>query len=125
MTDARTSAVTGDAPTAALTRADFSLADLADIVATRAKAGPDQSYTAKLMANRPEAPAKKLGEEAVEVVIAAMTGDRQALTYEAADLIYHLLVVLEAGDVRIADVLAELQRRTAQSGLAEKAQRKR
>jgi phosphoribosyl-ATP pyrophosphohydrolase len=103
----------------------FTLADLAEIVATRAKAGADQSYTAKLMASRPEGPAKKLGEEAVEVVIAAMAGDRQALTYEAADLIYHLLVVLEAGDVRVADVLAELQRRTAQSGLAEKAQRKR
>lgn len=120
MTDANT-----DVPTDAFTLAAFTLADLADIVATRAKAAPDQSYTAKLMANRPEAPAKKLGEEAVEVVIAAMTGDRQALTYEAADLIYHLLVVLEAGDVSIADVLAELQRRTAQSGLAEKAQRKR
>jgi phosphoribosyl-ATP pyrophosphohydrolase len=103
----------------------FTLDDLAAIVAERAKASPEESYTAKLMASRPEGPAKKLGEEAVETVIAAMAGDRHALTSEAADLLYHLLVVLEAGDVAIGDVLAELQRRTAQSGLAEKAQRRR
>lgn len=125
MTDAKmdvheTGARETDAPGGA-----FTLDDLAAIVATRARAAPDQSYTARLMASRPEGPAKKLGEEAVETVIAAMAGDRKALTSEAADLIYHLLVVLEAGEVPLADVLAELQRRTAQSGLAEKAQRAR
>jgi len=103
----------------------FTLEDLAAIVAQRAKASPVESYTAKLMANRPVAPAKKLGEEAVETVIAAVSGDRRALTSEAADLLYHLLVVLEAGEVPLGDVLAELERRTAQSGLAEKAQRGR
>jgi phosphoribosyl-ATP pyrophosphohydrolase len=68
--------------------------------------------------------AKKLGEEAVETVIAAVEGDAGRLTSEAADLLYHLLVVLEIGRVPLTEVMAELRRRTAQTGLEEKAARK-
>src|SRR5215211_4753624 len=77
----------------------FTLPDLARIVAARARAPADQSYTAKLLADGPARAAKKLGEEAVEAAIAAVEGDRQGLVMEAADLLYHLLVVLRAGDV--------------------------
>jgi phosphoribosyl-ATP pyrophosphohydrolase len=101
----------------------FTLADLARIVAERAAASPQKSYTAKLIADGPARTAKKLGEEAVEAVIAAVQGDRDALVAEAADVLYHLLVVLQAGGVPLQDVMAELERRTAQSGLAEKAAR--
>ena len=104
---------------------DFTLADLARIVAERAAAAPEASYTAKLLAGGPERAAKKLGEEAVEAVIAAVQSDRAALTAEAADVLYHLLVVLHGGGVPLQDVLDELERRTAQSGLAEKAARGR
>jgi len=103
----------------------FTLADLERIVAERAAAPPDASYTAKLLAAGPSRAAKKLGEEAVEAAIAAVEGDRAALVAEAADVLYHLLVVLRARDVALADVIAELERRTAQSGLAEKAARPR
>jgi phosphoribosyl-ATP pyrophosphohydrolase len=101
----------------------FTLADLARIVAERAAASPQKSYTAKLIADGPARTAKKLGEEAVEAVIAAVQGDRAALVAEAADVLYHLLVVLQAGGVPLQDVMAELERRTAQSGLAERAAR--
>ena len=101
----------------------FTLPDLARIVAERAAAPPAESYTAKLLADGPARAAKKLGEEAVEAVIAAVSGDRQNLTAEAADLIYHLLVVLQGAGVPLQDVMAELERRTARSGLAEKASR--
>jgi phosphoribosyl-ATP pyrophosphohydrolase len=102
----------------------FSLNDLARLVAERASAGPGQSYTAKLLAGGPALAAKKLGEEAIEVAIAAVQGDRKALVAEAADVLYHLVVVLQAGNVPLDDVMAELERRTAQSGLAEKESRK-
>ena len=101
----------------------FSLADLEEIVAARAQASPDESWTAKLVAGGQRKAAKKLGEEAVETVIAAIAADRENLTAEAADLIYHLMVVLKIGNVSIAEVLDELARRTGQSGLAEKAGR--
>jgi phosphoribosyl-ATP pyrophosphohydrolase len=100
----------------------FTLPDLATIVATRADAPPSESYTARLVAD-PARAAKKLGEEAVEAVIAAVQDDAGALTAEAADVLYHLLVVLHARGVPLQDVLDELDRRTAQSGLAEKASR--
>jgi phosphoribosyl-ATP pyrophosphohydrolase len=103
--------------------ADFTLTDLAAIIAERAKAAPDTSWTAKLMALGPERIAKKFGEEAVEAVIAAVQGDKAALTAEAADVFYHLLVLLQARGVALADVMSELERRTGQSGLAEKATR--
>ena len=101
----------------------FSLDDLARIVAERAGAGAEQSYTAKLLAGGPAGAAKKLGEEAVEAAIAAVQGNRAGLVAEAADVLYHLLVVLRAGGVSLDEVMAELQRRTAQSGLDEKASR--
>lgn len=103
----------------------FSLADLERIVAERASASPEESWTAKLIAAGPERAAKKLGEEAVETVIAAVKGDRDELIAESADLIYHLLVVLKSRDVALRDVLSQLEARTARSGLAEKAARPR
>ncbi len=101
----------------------FSLEQLEAIVASRAEASPDQSWTAKLFAAGQEKAAKKLGEEAVETVIAAIRDDRQNLTAESADLLYHLLVVLKIAGIPLQDVLDELQRRTGQSGLQEKASR--
>jgi len=102
----------------------FSLTDLEKIVATRAMAEPDQSWTAKLVHGGQQKAAKKLGEEAVETVIAAIAADRQNLVYESADLLYHLLVVLKIADVPLEAVMQELQRRTAQTGLTEKANRR-
>lgn len=101
----------------------FSLNDLEKIVAERAMASPDQSWTAKLVAAGQTKAAKKLGEEATETVIAAVAQDRKELVGESADLLYHLLVVLKIADIPLQDVLDELQHRTAQSGLQEKASR--
>jgi phosphoribosyl-ATP pyrophosphohydrolase len=92
-------------------------------IAIRAAASPDESYTAKLIARGMEKCAQKLGEEATEAVIAAVTGNRAELVKESADLLYHLLVVLKAADIPLAEVMVELDARTAQSGLAEKASR--
>ena len=103
--------------------AGFSLADLDRIVAERAMASPDESYTAKLIARGMPVAAKKLGEEAVEAVIAAVTADRTNLVNESADVLYHLLVVLKAANIPLNEIMAELERRTTQSGLAEKAAR--
>lgn len=102
---------------------DFTLADLEAIVARRALASPDESWTAKLVAAGQTKAAKKLGEEAVETVIAAISGDRGNLADESADLLYHLLVVLKIAGIPLADVMAVLEARTAQSGVAEKAGR--
>ena len=102
---------------------DFSLAELERIVAARGRSGDPQSWTAKLFAGGQEKAAKKLGEEAVETVIAAMQGDRARLASESADLLYHLMVVLAVAGVPLSDIMAELERRTAQSGIAEKASR--
>jgi phosphoribosyl-ATP pyrophosphohydrolase len=101
----------------------FTLADLEARIAERAAASPDESWTAKLLAAGPERAAKKLGEEAVEAVIAAVKGDRAELIAESADLLYHLLVVLKSRDVALQDVLSQLEVRTAKSGLVEKASR--
>lgn len=103
---------------------DFTLDDLAGIIADRARSGDPDSYTAKLIGKGVHQTAKKFGEEAVETALAAVDGDAVALTAEAADVLYHLLVMLEARGVGLAEVMAELERRTAQSGLAEKAARK-
>lgn len=100
----------------------FTLADLAVIVAARAEASPEESYTARLAAD-PARAAKKFGEEAVEAVIAAVENDPKALIAESADVLYHLMALLAARDVPLDAVMAELERRTAQSGLAEKASR--
>lgn len=102
---------------------DFTLADLERIVAKRAAASAEESWTAKLVAAGQPKAAKKLGEEAVETVIAAIEGERKALVSESADLLYHLLVVLKIGGVTVAEVMEELERRTGQSGIAEKASR--
>jgi len=102
---------------------DFTLDDLAAIVAARAASGDDGSYTAKLVSKGVPRIAKKLGEEAVEAAIAATLGARDDLRAEAADVLYHLVVLLHAAGVPLAEVMAELQRRTAMSGLAEKAAR--
>jgi len=97
---------------------------LAATIAARRGADPSSSYVAKLLAGGAPLIAKKLGEEAVETVIAAMGDDRAALTAEVADLMFHLLVLLEAKGVTLADVEAELARREGLSGIAEKAARR-
>jgi phosphoribosyl-ATP pyrophosphohydrolase len=100
----------------------FTLNDLAAIIAARAKSSAKVSYTRSLL-DAPARAAKKLGEEAVETVIAAVEGDAAALTRESADLLYHLLVVLHQKGITLADVCAELEHRTGRSGYAEKAAR--
>lgn len=101
----------------------MTLDELEARIAARAAASPDQSYTASLIARGMDKCAQKLGEEATEAVIAAVTGNRDELVKESADLLYHLLVVLRAADLPLAAIMAELDARTARSGLAEKASR--
>ncbi len=101
----------------------FQLSDLEAIIHERASASPEVSYTAKLLAGGVQKCAKKFGEEAVEAALAAVVQDEAALIAEAADVLYHLVVMLKSRDVRVTSVLNELQRRTVQSGLAEKASR--
>lgn len=101
----------------------FTLEDLERIVAERARAQDGSSYTASLMAKGQSKASQKLGEEAVETVIAAVTGDRKGVVSESADLLYHLLVVWKISGVELKEVLQELQRRTVQTGLEEKASR--
>jgi phosphoribosyl-ATP pyrophosphohydrolase len=93
-------------------------------IASRKKADPSKSYTAKLLKKGVAQCAKKLGEESVETALAAVAKNKRALKSESADLIYHLLVVWAACGIKPKDVYAELARRERQSGLAEKAQRK-
>ena len=102
---------------------EFSLSDLEKIVRERAHSGDPESWTAKLFARGIDKAAQKLGEEAVETVIAAVKGDKQALVSESADLIYHWLVVLGISGVALSGVLRELEDRTGRSGIAEKASR--
>jgi phosphoribosyl-ATP pyrophosphohydrolase len=101
----------------------MTLEELEAIVAARAIAAPDESWTARLLSEGPERTAAKFGEEAVEAVIEAVKGDRAGLTAETADVLFHLLVMLRARDVSLADVMSELARRQGRSGLAEKASR--
>jgi len=101
----------------------FALENLEEIVARRAQADAGSSYTRALLDKGAARCAKKLGEEAVECVIAAVAEDDAALTAEAADVLYHLLVVLKARNVPLSAVMTELERRTAQSGHQEKAGR--
>lgn len=101
----------------------FTLDDLDAIVAARARSDDEKSYTRKLVNKGVAKCAQKLGEEAVEAAIAAVQKDREELTAEAADVLYHLLVVLNVSDVSLSDVMAELGRRTGQTGLEEKASR--
>ncbi len=99
------------------------LTRLAATIQSRKGADPETSWTAKLLSKGPEKCAEKFGEEAIEAIIEAVKGDRDRLTSEAADVIYHLLVMLAARDVTLEDVLAELDRREGVSGLTEKAAR--
>lgn len=99
------------------------LETLAATITARKTADPDSSWTAKLLSKGPEKCAEKFGEEAVEAIIEAVKGDRAALTAEAADVLYHLLVMLAARDISLEDVLAELARREGTSGIDEKASR--
>ncbi len=101
----------------------MSLADLAATIESRKTADPDTSWTAELLSKGPEKCAEKFGEEAVEAIIEAVKGDRAALICEAADALYHLLVMCAARDVSLADIEAELARRHGTSGLDEKAGR--
>lgn len=99
------------------------LDDLAATIETRKSADPDSSWTAKLLSKGPEKCAEKFGEEAVEAIIEAVKGDRARLTAEAADVLYHLLVMLAARNVPLGDVLDELSRRRGVGGIDEKARR--
>lgn len=96
---------------------------LAETIAARQGADPESSWTAKLLAKGPEKCAEKFGEEAIEAVIEAVKGDPAGLTSEAADVIYHLLVMCAARGVTLAEIEAELARREGTSGLTEKAAR--
>ena len=105
--------------------ANDTLSRLAQTIAARRVSDAGSSYTRQLLDAGPAKCARKLGEEAVETVIAALTQDAEALTGEAADLLYHLLVLLEARNVALDDVYNLLEARMGQSGLAEKASRSR
>lgn len=103
----------------------MTLDDLEQTIAARARADASESWTAKLLAKGPEKCAEKFGEEAIEAVIEAVRDDKAALTAEAADVLYHLLVMLHARGVSLAAVMDELARRQSTSGLAEKAARQK
>ena len=101
----------------------MTLNDLYATILARKSADSDSSWTAQLLAKGPEKCAEKFGEEAIEAIIEAIKDDKPALTSEAADVLYHLLVMLAARDVPLSDVLDELSRRQSQSGIAEKESR--
>ena len=103
----------------------FTIDDLAATIDARAASGGEASYTRKLLDKGPEHCARKLGEEAVETVIAAVGNDRSHLIAESADLLFHLLVLLKSRGVKLEEVEAVLGQRTSMSGLEEKASRKR
>jgi phosphoribosyl-ATP pyrophosphohydrolase len=96
---------------------------LESTIAQRRSASPEESYVAKLLGRGVPAIARKLGEESTETVVAALSGTREELIGEAADVLFHLMVLLAAKDVPLGEVLAELDRREGTSGLAEKAAR--
>jgi phosphoribosyl-ATP pyrophosphohydrolase len=96
---------------------------LAATIESRKGADPESSWTAKLLSKGPEKAAQKFGEEAVEAIVEAVKGDRAKLVAEAADALYHLLVMCAARDVTLSDIEAELDRREGRSGIAEKASR--
>jgi len=101
----------------------FTLSDLEKIIQQRAAASSEESYTAKLIEKGITVSSKKLGEEAVETIIAANRGDKTEIIKESADLLYHLLVVLRASHISVIELMKELETRMQQSGLAEKASR--
>ena len=99
------------------------LEDLVKTINSRADAEPSESWTAKLLAQGPEKCAEKFGEEAVEAIIEAVKGDNNALISEAADVIFHYLVMLKSREINFDDVMKELKIRTNKSGLREKEER--
>jgi phosphoribosyl-ATP pyrophosphohydrolase len=103
----------------------FTIHDLVAIVDARAASGGEASYTRKLLDKGPAQCAKKLGEEAVETIIAAVEDDREHFIAESADLLFHFLVLLKSRGVKLEEVEATLAQRTGMSGLEEKATRKR
>jgi phosphoribosyl-ATP pyrophosphohydrolase len=103
---------------------DNILSRLAQNIESRKGADQEKSYAAKLFARGPDKCAEKFGEEAVELIIAAVKNDKKNLTEEAADVLFHLLVMLAARDVKLDDVLRELERREGTSGIVEKNSRK-
>ena len=102
----------------------MTLEDLFASIEVRATADPEKSWTASLLAQGPEKCAEKFGEEAIEAIIEAVKDDKMRLTSEAADVLFHLLVMLKSRGVARGDVMDELARRQGQSGLSEKAARK-
>ena len=101
----------------------MTLDDLETIIASRKMADPESSWTAKLLSKGVDKCAEKFGEEAVEAIIDAVKGDKEGLISEAADVLYHLMVMLAAAEVPLSDVMAVLDKRQSQSGIAEKASR--
>ncbi|MEP1520296.1 phosphoribosyl-ATP diphosphatase [Ascidiaceihabitans sp.] len=101
----------------------MTLQDLFETIQSRKDADPASSWTAQLLAKGPEKCAEKFGEEAIEAIIEAVKGDQKKLASEAADVMYHLMVMLAACDVTLEDVVTELAGRQSQSGLTEKANR--
>ena len=98
----------------------MTLEKLFDLIESRAQVDPKTSWTAKLLAKGPEKCAEKFGEEAVEAIIEVIKDDRIKIVAEAADVLFHLLVMLKSRDVKLADVMEELEKRQGQSGLQEK-----
>ena len=98
----------------------MTLNDLFETIKARKTADPSSSWTAQLLSKGPEKCAEKFGEEAIEAIIEAVKGDRAGLTAEAADVIYHLMVMLASRDISLDDVVDELAKRQAKSGIAEK-----
>jgi phosphoribosyl-ATP pyrophosphohydrolase len=96
---------------------------LAATIEARRGADPESSWTAKLLAKGPETAAEKFGEEAIEAIVEAVKGDRERLVAEAADVLYHLLVMCAARGVTLAEIEAELARREGRSGIEEKSSR--
>ena len=99
------------------------LSELAETIAQRANADPESSWTAKLLAKGPEKCAEKFGEEAVEAIIEAVKDNRDGLILESADVLFHLLVMLQSRGITLNEVLDELARRQGTSGITEKAAR--
>ena len=98
----------------------MTLEDLEDIIAKRAGASPEHSWTAKLLSKGAEKCTEKFGEEAIELIIEAVKNDRAKMVSEAADLLFHFLVMLKSRDVPLAEVLDELSKRQGRSGIEEK-----
>ena len=101
----------------------MTLNDLFETIKARKTAEPSSSWTAQLLSKGPEKCAEKFGEEAIEAIIEAVKGDKAGLTAEAADVIYHLMVMLASRDISLNNVVDELAKRQAKSGIAEKASR--